>query len=491
MSEDRHERRDAWARLRFSIVSPLLSSPPETGELNAALGELADRIWRHPMTGDPLRFGRSTIERWYYAARSTPADPIGALRDRPRADRGRQTSIGAELAEALRGQHREHPSWSYTLHAENLAALAREQEGLGAVPSTSTLRRWMKAQGLFKQKRRGSKDTEGARRAAYRFEHLEVRSFESSHVHALWHLDFHRGSRRVLTSEGRFVAAHLLGVLDDRSRLCCHAQWYLAESAEALVHGLVQALLKRGRPRALASDNGAAMKAAETQGGLEALGIEWRPTLCYSPYQNGKQEVFWSSVEGRLMPMLEGEAELTLGLLNEATQAWVEHDYNRSPHSQIGATPLERALEGPSVMREAPAPSELCAVFRRVVERRQRRSDGTVLVESARFEVPSRFGHQERLFVRYARWDLSQVDLWDPSERVVLARLVPQDKERNAEGLRRVRDGHEAVSAPDESVVRPSGMAPLLRQMIEKSRASGLPPAYLPVPEQDRKKEKQ
>ena len=41
--------------------------------------------------------------------------------------------------------------------------------------------------------------------------------------------------------------------------------------------------------------------------------------LPYSPQQNGKQENFWTRVEGRLMPMLEGEPELTLELLNRAT----------------------------------------------------------------------------------------------------------------------------------------------------------------------------
>ncbi|MEW6296111.1 MAG: IS481 family transposase, partial [Candidatus Diapherotrites archaeon] len=219
MSRDHHQRRDAWSRLRFSIVSSLLASPPESGELGDALAELAAKVWRHPLSGDPVRFGFSTIERWYYAARSAPQDPIGALRARPRADRGRQTSVSEALAEALRCQHGEHPSWSYTLHAENLLALSRERAELAPVPSVSTLRRWMKANGLYKQRRRCERDTPGARRAAERFELLEVRSFESSHVHALWHLDFHRASRRVLTSEGRFVAAQLLGIVDDRSRL--------------------------------------------------------------------------------------------------------------------------------------------------------------------------------------------------------------------------------------------------------------------------------
>lgn len=473
----RAERRQKWARLRFSIIGPLLAAPPRRGELKGAIEGLAAKSWRHPETGDPIRFGRSTIERWYYTAQAAEADPVGSLRRRVRSDRGRSASMSEELAAALEAQHREHPSWSYTLHAENLSALARRREELGAVPSVSTVRRWMKARGLFRQKRRRGKDTEGARQAARRFEQREVRSFEAEYVHGLWHLDFHVGSRRVLVAEGRFARAYLLGVLDDRSRLCCHAQWYLSETAEDLVHALVQAIGKRGLPRALMTDNGAAMKAAETQAGLEDLGIAWQPTLAYSPYQNGKQEVFWGSVEGRLMAMLEGEAELSLALLNEATQAWVEHDYNRRPHSEIGTTPLSRALEGQSVVRESPSCEELRRAFRQVVRRRQRRSDGTVLVEGRRFEVPSRFAHLERVWIRYARWDLAAVDLWDEGQRVVLARLFPQDKSKNAEGRRLRRELPQSEALPEKS-----GMAPLLWQMVEEARASGLPPAYLPGP---------
>ena len=82
------------------------------------------------------------------------------------------------------------------------------------------------------------------------------------------------------------------------------------------------------------------MLAAETQEGLERLSIEHHTTLSQTPEQNGKQEVFWAQVEGRLMAMLEGEPEVTLDLLNRATQAWVEHEYHRSTHSETGQTPL-------------------------------------------------------------------------------------------------------------------------------------------------------
>jgi len=142
------------------------------------------------------------------------------------------------------------------------------------------------------------------------FASRERRSFEVQYVHALWHLDFHKGSRRVVRLDGSWHHAQLLGILDDRSRLCCHLQWYLAEDTQALVHGLWQALLKRGLPRMLLTDNGSAMLAEETQEGLARFGIVHLQTLQYTPEQNAKQEIFWAQIEGRLMPMLEGVEQI-------------------------------------------------------------------------------------------------------------------------------------------------------------------------------------
>ena len=171
-----------------------------------------------------------------------------------------------------------------------------------------------------------------------------MRSYEAEYVNGLWHLDFHHGSHKILTVGGQWVRPILLTILDDHSRLACHAQWYLCETAESLVHGLSQAFLKRGLPRILLSDNGSAMIASETTQGLRRLSILQQTTLPYSPHQNGKQEVFWAQVEGRLLAMLEGQPDLTLSLLNRATQAWVEMEYHRTVHSETKQTPLARWL---------------------------------------------------------------------------------------------------------------------------------------------------
>ena len=110
------------------------------------------------------------------------------------------------------------------------------------------------------------------------------------------------------------------------------------------------------------TDNGAAMLAAETLQGLEDLGILHETTLAESPYQNGKQESFWTQVEGRLLAMLEGVEELTLELLNEATQAWVELEYNKKRHQELGVAPVRRYLDGPDV--GSPLPEQRCIARR-------------------------------------------------------------------------------------------------------------------------------
>lgn len=102
--------------LRFSVVGPLLASPPKKGELGGELARLSAKVWQHPVTGEPVRFAKSTIERWYYAARNAPDDPVGTLRRRVRQDAGRAPGVSLALAGAIREQYRAHPGWSYQLH---------------------------------------------------------------------------------------------------------------------------------------------------------------------------------------------------------------------------------------------------------------------------------------------------------------------------------------------------------------------------------------
>jgi transposase InsO family protein len=435
--------------------------------------------WSHPVTGREARFSAVTIARWYYTARRVRDDPVGALRRAVRKDCGK-VSLAAALAEQLHFQYRDHPHWSYQLHYDNLAALVKADPSLGRLPSYSTVKRFMQTHGWARRPRLRPSGRPGEVVAEKRRTTREVRSYEAEYVGALWHLDFHHGSKKVLTAGGQWLRPIALGILDDHSRLCCHVQWYLSETAEDLVHGLSQAIQKRGLPRALLTDNGSAMVAEEVTQGLLRLGIVHERTLPYSPYQNGKQEAFWGTLEGRLLKMLDGVAELTLEFLNHVTQAWMEIEYNHAVHRETSCSPVERCKQAPDVLRPSPKSESLRDAFRLETKRSQRQSDGTISLDGVRLEIPARYRHFREVVVRYARWNLGRVDLVDERSGTILAPIYPLDKSANADG-RRALVGPDRIDEPSEDSRREnSELPPLLKKILQDYSATGMPPAYLP-----------
>jgi putative transposase len=481
-----------WARFRFAVVGPLLSSPPARGELRAALQTLAAKTWIHPVSGREVHFSPVTIERWYYKARQKD-DPIQVLRRAVRKDCGK-VSLTAPQIRQLTQQYEDHRHWTYQLHFDNLAAAAKADPELGPLRSYCTVRRYMQTHGLVRMPRVRIQGRPGEIRAAQRREQREIRSYEAQYVGALWHTDFHHGRLKVLTPGGCWEKPIALGILDDHSRLGCHLQWYLSETTEDLVHGSSQAIQKRGLPRAYMTDGGGAMIAEEFTEGLQRLGIVHEQTLPYSPYQNGKQENFWATLEGRLMEMLDGVPELTLEFLNEVTQAWLEIEYNRRPHRELGCSPVERFAQARDVLRPSPSSAALRDAFRMEVTRTQRQSDGTISLDGVRFELPGRYRHFRKVSVRYARWDLRRVDLVDPRSGTILSPLYPLDRQANANGQRLLFERDVPVTTdekppaaqddpqPPKSASARGGkeLPPLLKRILDEYSATGLPPAYLP-----------
>lgn len=469
-----------WAQFRFSVIGELLSSPPPKGQLQRALGRLAEKTYRHPIDDSrQIGIGQSTIEKWYYRAKGV-SDPISALGRKIRSDAGIRWSMSESLLAVLKAQYEAHRRWNVQLHYDNLVALAQEQPQLKPIPSYKTVLRCMRDNGWFKT-HEPAQPSRGQQQAAERLQRREVRSFEVAHVHGLWHLDFHQAKISILDTSGRWHRAVALAILDDRSRLCCHLQFYMAETAECLIHGLTQALMKRGLPRALMTDNGAAMLAEETRQGLKRLGIQHETTLPYSPYQNGKQETFWGQLESRLVELLRGVKDLKLTFLNQAAQAWAEQDYQRRRHSEIKTTPLQRMLNGPDVSRATPDSESLRVAFTRRLSRTPRRSDATVVVDGIRYELPVRFGHLPTVTLRSAAWDKSQMTLVDSNTDAPLAQLLPQDKAKNASGMRRRIHPDNASETSAQPTADP--LPALLRKWMADYAATGLPPAYLPKEE--------
>ena len=72
-----------------------------------------------------------------------------------------------------------------------------------------------------------------------------------------------------------------------------------------------------------------------------------------------------------------------------------------------------------------------------------------------------------------------RVDLVDARTGAVLCPLTPLDKAAHANGQRRRLE----PVGKDLSPLPPTGMAPLLREVLAEYAATGMPPAYLPAAE--------
>ena len=446
------------AELRFAVIGELLKSPPDEGEIGNEIEKLSSRFWICPRTEQKVKFSFPTIERWYYQAKGSE-NPFEALRLKKRSDDGQISVFSEEMLKFLEQQYVDHPKWTVKLHHRNFVAWGG--------PKFTNLPCYGSTKRLFH-----SRGWERAKRASVQ----EKKSYEMMFAGALWHLDFHHARRMILLPDGRRVVPNCLAIMDDCTRLCCHIQWFLHETTECLVHGFIQALLKRGLPRALMSDNGSAMKSDEFTQGLKRLGIMHELTLPYSPYQNGKQESFWGTLEGQIMAMLEGEKDLTLERLNRLTGIWAEQEYNQAVHSQIKQSPLDKWMTSEKVTRPCLKLDEMRLFFRREVKRKVRRSDKTFSLEGTRFEIDRPvYQCQNKVTLHYATWDLSRVDIVDPKTQKILAPVYPINLQVNSNKRRR--------ALPLVEVTEEQAPPALLKEMIENHAAAGEPAVYIPLEE--------
>ena len=109
MSESQLPMWQRWAQFRFSVVGELLSCPPPKGQLQQAIGQLAQKSYRHPTNPNQrICFGPSTIERWYYKAKDA-ADPIAVLGRKIRSDSGVRWSMPEVILQELKSQYEHYP----------------------------------------------------------------------------------------------------------------------------------------------------------------------------------------------------------------------------------------------------------------------------------------------------------------------------------------------------------------------------------------------
>ena len=357
-----NEGREKVALFRFGVISSLVARKGMSwGEREELIRGIVAKSWEIP--GSPRSsISRSTVLHWLSLYERAGAK-VEALQPRPRCDRGTTRALDAETEAALVALKRELPAASLPV----LLKMARQRHLLPAKISVSlpSLYRLFKRHGLDKDARLPE----------------DRRRFECELANDLWQSDCMHGPRVLV--DGKMRKSYLFAIIDDHSRLIPHAQFYLAENLESFRDCLLCAMEKRGLPRKLYVDNGAAFRSHQLRYGCARLGVALLHATPYTPEGKGKIERFFGSLRKRFLPLLE--EPLSLEELNAALSAWIDSDYHHRVHSSTGQTPLERYLAHLSLLR--PAPKDLRDYFRTPV-RRKVDKDRTVSLNGKIYEAP-------------------------------------------------------------------------------------------------------
>ena len=130
-----------WGEFRFAVVSLLIISHIDQGQINSEIQQLSDRTWKHPISGEDVRFGFSTVERWYYRALIAGSNPIAALGS-PRSDEGSHRALPNDGYAYLHSQFRTHRQSGYQQLYNKLDEFAKKR-CWKSLPHYSTVRRYL------------------------------------------------------------------------------------------------------------------------------------------------------------------------------------------------------------------------------------------------------------------------------------------------------------------------------------------------------------
>lgn len=430
---------DPVALFRLSVLGPLVSRDRlERGELQQVIRELALREYAIPGSRRRL-IGEKTIEAWYYAWRR---DGIDGLVPKRRNDRGR-SKLPIAVQEAVLAAKRDNPRRSIRQLRYLLESSGKVARG---TLSRSAIHRLLQQHGLSRLV------------APVPEEH---RRFVAQHANAIWYGDVMHGPS--VTVKGRTRKVYLVTLMDDASRLIAHSAFCTGETALDIEGVLKQAVLKRGLPRKLVVDNGAAYRAATLQGICARLDIRLIYCRPYAPEGKGKLERWHRTFRAQFLSELDVSRLNDLDDLNARLWAWIEQVYHRRPHGGLdGQTPLERYQRDLANIRFlGQKAARLDELFHHRVVRKVRR-DGTVSYQGKDFEVPYELSGKTVLLVVDPHE--GKVVGVEDAEGKSLGAVTPLDTLGNAQRRRRRPDPGESGCVTASPASSPNGVEMAYRQ---------------------------
>lgn len=308
-----------------------------------------------------------TIRHWLKVYRKGGFD---ALIPKTRKDAETSRAIPQEVQDLLVALKDEHRDW--TVNATIKAALESGKIPTDLPLPPSTVHRLFTRHGLM-----AKVPSEPTTKDHLRYEFEKAGDF--------WMSDVMHGPA-VLCVARRRRKTYLIAFLDDATRVVPYASFEHAENTASFLPCLKQAILRRGIPRRLFVDNGAAYRSQHLALVCAKLGITLIHARPRHPQAKGKQERFFRTVRLQLLPHLTPADLESLETLNRRLWAWVEGEYHRSPHRGIDReTPADRWARRADEVRY-PENHDLDDLFLFEAQRKVHK-DRTVSLNGVAFEV--------------------------------------------------------------------------------------------------------
>lgn len=322
MNDDVKKRSEEVALFRYGVIGDLVHLPSGAKGLYARLKEKAAIDYRIPGSLR-VRVAEETIRDWLKAYRKGGLD---ALQPKRRADDGQSRALPSAVSDLLLSIKDEKPDLSVQLVIREALATGKVPAELPLAPST--VHRLLSRAGLM-AKEKGSPTSKDHRRFAF------------EKAGDLWMSDVMHGP--AVSVDGKKRKTYLIAFIDDATRVIPYAAFALSENTAAFLPVLKEAVLRRGAPRRLFVDNGAAFRSHQLALVCAKLGVTLIHARAYHPEAKGKMERWFRTVRMQFLPLLQPADLASLDALNRRLWTWVEGEYHRSPHRGLDdATPLDK-----------------------------------------------------------------------------------------------------------------------------------------------------
>ncbi len=390
---------------KYGVIAGLLSITKGFGKLEKEIMALSKKPWISPQ-GQPIKIAPKTIEGWFYTFRKFG---FQGLLPKQRKDTGFHRALDCALQEEITRRKKANPKLTTSIIIRDL--LNENMLTPGSV-SMATIYRFMDKSGL--KTFTGSKDTK------------ERRAFEAEFPGELWQSDLMYGP--YLTIGKRKCRTYLYFFIDDSSRVIPHAQFYLSESLSSLIDCFKHAIIKRGIPYKLYTDNGKVYLSHHFNLICAQLGVKLIHCEPFDPEAKGKAERFLRTLRQMWLAALDMTKITSLLDLNYSLMAWIEGYYHIHIHSGIGCPPLEKWAKNSNKIKPVTTNIDLDYVFLAKITRSVT-NDGCISIRNKKFEVdPSLVG--KKVEVRYDPFTLDKVLIYFQKKFIQTA--IPLDTKLNA-----------------------------------------------------------